>query len=856
MLAIRKKEDYIFNEETPSVIITSGLTYDTNTILGSTAIEFDINNSSESIRIANLEDGKTYFLKIYLTPNPDTFYDATDELRVQLTSGANTSGAEYAVKDDESVSLSIETDGKSIYINLSGDVVAGQITGWIDYATLQQNKWEELDIEASNIKLNNAIKETTDLNKIQTQYSSSFPLIMNKRNIAALGVNPNILTKYNNVNLVYEFRLTLSDYNFDGWLEVTKISKSDQVYIATVNLYSKIIDFITDISDQKLNLIKGLTQPEYVNSNIRQHSYSAVTGSQEYCYIMHDYGQNINNKFFSNTKGVNRKLVKIESDFNSNTSFYLNNETREYNSMDTFYTEIFSNNFYPSYFAEYMFRKIHTDYGFSVGGDLLDIDAFSNLLIMPSNLTEEVSEEDYALKSVMGSAYNSQIPQNTLVTLTIPLSADTNYDNGSINSNLYEPEHAMYCGFDYEITISFTGDTVAGYYNVGGEFVILYDGIATNNCDFVSHYIGTSFEENEVKEVTWQGSIPSGIYIPEKNITGGGIKFILNLTSIDTPSYINYRIVDINISNVGKISDRVAPTATFNSEQLLPNITKFDFVKQIITMFNLYPTIENNKIIYNTYDNFYTGSTVTIDTRDIDVTEYQLPQNFVANKYKWNWRQNDNIGDIKYFNDSHENDWGSYSKKGINSNDTIQEYSNPFGITYHRAVELDGGTVLEMGVSSANMGVDNRYVYIGDPDVYFYNSWEPIPDDVTFGIWTNMASPQINGGNVAYITEYFTTVDIDNINTAVYSEGSDSLLWSSLYDNYYKTEIQNLTNVNALKIKFKAYITEGKYAMLELGSLVKLQNAYFHIESIKNFNGKDMAEFTLIKVNVNPFYTS
>ena len=854
MLSIRKKLEFDFDKSKEGVVISSGLTYSTNTIQNTTAIEFDINNTYEDIEIeGDFIAGRTYHFNISVNPNPDTFIDAFDELWVRLSSGSNFGTMQYVTKDDINLVTKIVADDKKIKINLHGDSVAGQITGWINGVTVQNNNWVELDITDSNIKLVNAIKKTNDLNKIHTQFSKSFSLMLNKQNLNALEINSIISTNFKNTNYVYDFKMSISEYNFDGILEVVKLEKSlnNGMYVATVNLFNRYIDFITRLKDEKLNTIQGLSNPEYVNTNIRNGSLATNLGNHQYCWLLNDYGQNITKKFFTSNKGVNRNLTVLDVNYDSDS---LNlNESREYNSQTTFSKHIFNNNFYPAYFAKYLFKKIHIDNGFTVGGNLFDDDLFDNLLVFPANLTEEISETEYGLKATVGTLTGT-IPSSGTTSPLLPLSAVTEYDNGSIHSDIYIPEQAMYCGFDYDITVDITASSTVGSYDVGGEFNIQYSGIGITS-KFVKHSIGVTLSEDETKEVTFRGTLPSDVYIPKRALTsGGGVKFELIFAGHSNPGTCSYTVKDVDIGNLGLIQDRVAPTDTFKSSRLIPNISKESFIKQIITMFNLFPILEDNKIIYNTYSSFYTGSTQEITRRDIDVVSYELPSNFVKNKYIWDWNQNE-IGDIIYYNERHNTNWGSYSKIGLNDGGDNQEFTNPFGINYHQAIEFDGGTVLEMGVNAKNKIEGSRVIFVGDPENYFYNNWEPKEEDITFGIWTNLHNPTMGGDRVEYLTEFFTTVDIDDINTAVYSEGSNSLLWADLYNKYYKTQIENITNQNTVKIKFKAALANANYSLLRLNSLIKIEDSYYHIEKINSFNGKDLTEMTLIKVNVNPFYS-
>jgi len=860
MLAIRKKNNIKLDKETSNIEV-SNLTYELNPLLAKKAIKFSFNNSEGYFEIrGRFSKGYTYDFKMDVTPDLEYFTDGTIEMVIKLVSGANTSSTYYMNGNSKQISMKIVCDDENVFrIRLIGTAIWGvldPVVGWVNKISFQNSQWSELDVEFAKIKLTESVKETNSLNKINSLVSNNFKIVLNEQNINALEFNPSILTNFNNTHYIYDFKFTISNRSFKGELYINSLTKQNLSYIADVNLYSSLPTIMNELKNLKVNSLR-LTDPRFVTTNIKSKSYSTVTGTEEYCWILHDYGQNITENFFNNKKGVNNlKHIQDMHTLVHSEDYDLDTEVTQTN-----FNELFINNFYPAYFAKYLFKKIHSDLNLTVAGNFLNTEIFNKLLVLPNDVTKDINKHNNAFRLHM---YNSP-PQSNVISVggstEIGLHGvvDPDFNNGTIVCSplcrQYSPHEALYTGFKYDITFLVENeDQLPGTNKFSIDLFWKYKSLAPGQNHFIQHYYGGINEElSGTTDVKLTGEV-SEVYVPNNTSNDAGdIEFRCILSNYSTNDRLRFTVSEMLFENVEKISSKTAPKNYFNSAKILPKISQFDFIKNIINTFNLFPVLEDNKITYYTFDEYYQNrkeDIFNLDTyEDIDIN-YELPPKYLDNKYIYSWKQSEQ-GDQKYFNENNEYPFGSFVAAGSDKSIKETKFENIFSIPEQKEIEISAGNLINIGTSAKNKIQDDRKIYSGITESYYMHNFEPVTDDLTFGLWENKSI----GGSIDYLTENFTLDSITNINSAVNTTGSISLLQEEIYNKYHKAYLDNLVDVNGLKIKVKVYLTTSEFARLHMNSLVKFKNSFFYLEKISNWSNNTKTTLTLIKINkLNPYH--
>ena len=316
-----------------------------------------------------------------------------------------------------------------------------------------------------------------------------------------------------------------------------------------------------------------------------------------------------------------------------------------------------------------------------------------------------------------------------------------------------------------------------------------------------------------------------------------------------------------------------------------------DFLKDIITMFNLYIDIDENepkKLIIEPRDTYYSGGIVVDWSDKIDYSadiKIRHPKEFLnpINKLKYKGTDND------YYNNIY-NEVFDVQKTGYGGKKFITE--NEFG-SGENVVELNefGNAVLRNGnkvgyIASAKTQFVTSTIYNAktEEDLKNFKSKVDIAPIVMFFNYTainNNAYALANktmfnfcgtryysypyAGHIRYPFDQTNANNIDlNFETRLYSDNLYQLMFdgspvntitqNNLFNLYYQNMVDEMDNINAKIVTYSAHLTAEDIAILSLKNTVLVDNTYYIINSIEDYNcnGNSLCNIELLKKNSNP----
>jgi hypothetical protein len=736
------------------------------------------------------------------------------------------------------------------------------VYGWINSVVITTNDWNELDVEPDIIELTSSIKSTEDLSKIQTTYSNEFELVLNKQNMDALEFHPDYLHNFNNRRTIYDMRLNLSDIHFQGNLEITEIYYENGLATATVNLFSKLAEFVNKLESKLISEISS-SYMTYNLNDMDNHIYTTNYHNKEYCYILHDFGQNINKQFLSssNYKSINKQFTEIDYNYGSNSGMEDSNSlSYEQMGLGTDRKGLFINNFIPTPFVANIFKKIHSENGYILRGDFIESDDFQKLLILPNNfINKNKTRNEFKLITPTNTQKFYHLGSNQVHSLILKGDIEPEYDNGCVvypNTD-YVSRDGIYTGFEYDIDV--TAVRESGFTDNSDcriVFEIGYKYIGNTDDYFVRIEKGFSITNSDTKEINFKGKIDD-VYIPYGAGLYNNVQF--KMTFYTTTSHrIDYEVADLNINNVGLIRDKIAPTYSFNIADILPEMNQLDFIKTIVQMFNLYVEFDEKVITYKTRDEYFSnGNIENLSTVNINSTNLILPSKYVKKFYKWHYNQPDN-GEIKRYNETHFSNYGDLDLSIGHNFDEEQTFETPVSIVYHH--QFDN---FEIGRTCSNDVENDRRIFSGINEDNYYNDWD-MPSEITFGVFAYENNPVDENNEVLKVVDEKFSVAPNPCSgyplTDCYVLSiankclSNEIHYSNLYNNYWKSEIENITNPTSNKIEIKTYLSNKEYAKMNLNNTIRFENGYYYIETISDWNSNSLTKITLLKRISNPFY--
>ena len=303
----------------------------------------------------------------------------------------------------------------------------------------------------------------------------------------------------------------------------------------------------------------------------------------------------------------------------------------------------------------------------------------------------------------------------------------------------------------------------------------------------------------------------------------------------------------------------------FTITQQIPEMTVINFLTSIFKMFNLTAFVNNEGVIVvKTLDSYYaSGSTTPIVIDEyLDVSKstvnVALPFKEIAFGYK-------GLGTFlaKQFNQVNNSGWGS--TRYTLDNDTFDAPNNiykveiPFEhVMYERLV--DTGITTSVTLTTVQYGYfvnDNQESYYGLPLIFYaIRQLNQNPIALKDGPLPGGVNEQINDYIIPSNSLQIGTSNQTNINfNAEINEFDGTEFLGTLFNNNYRTYIDNVFNTSRRLIKVNAVLPQKIFHNLELNNLIQIRQQNYQINSITTNLTNGRSQLELLNVG-NPYFRS
>lgn len=480
----------------------------------------------------------------------------------------------------------------------------------------------------------------------------------------------------------------------------------------------------------------------------------------------------------------------------------------------------------PSVYVRAIMRQIFNDIGYTLSGSQINSDEL-NTLIMPFTAFEKVNYNwntiaGYTATSNIDTTYSALIPftigaftnnaQTEIDGYDPVLSQQTFTNNYSLShlfttSNLLANTTSGATGFNRsswfsptkEITYKLSGSIEVEQLNIGvltpQDYKLAFVTIKgnsdnnTSSADFVANIIGNQFIL-DLDSVVQEQAIPTstltnGIvtynfdvdFTPDR---GDMYKMVLIKNQTNKPIEIKQNstqtVQAINSTDDFTLQEIIDPINNINHKGNLQDINQLDFVKNMISLFNLFFYVDESKklIIFEPQDNFYSPKQ----------SAYEL---------RGKMRLIEQVTDVNKFLFEYTND----SKDFLTDGDTDQNYNKE---TFLRIRKENQEIVTKFSKTELQnyIFLENQSVSPADPaPTYFQNFQRPV------------FFPLVNGSVV-------TSIDIPQIS----GEDAYQSLQSDVYDDPAMPSFKSLVD--------EAYVTQNRKFNMRL---LRLTNPYVFVNS-------------------------
>ena len=299
----------------------------------------------------------------------------------------------------------------------------------------------------------------------------------------------------------------------------------------------------------------------------------------------------------------------------------------------------------------------------------------------------------------------------------------------------------------------------------------------------------------------------------------------------------------------------VSTSQNFIITEQIPKMKVIDFLTGLFKMFNLTAFYEGDTITVKTLDSFYSSSTeirditkyVEVTSKDVNVAlpfkEVDFGYEGLGTKLALQHQQANNV------------EWGTVEYKGDDNFDAggdIYSVKAPFEhLKYERLIDGSTNTL-----TTAQVGWfvdDNNDPYFGKPLLFY-----PVSSTPTSIRFLNDTISSFNDISTYFIPSNSVTINsgVDdsniNFNLEVNEYSLDTTFDGTLFEDYYKTYIEEIFNAKLRLTKVKAYLPISFLLNYSLADKVQILDRIYKINSIESNLETGESNLELLNL-VNPY---
>ncbi len=671
----------------------------------------------------------------------------------------------------------------------------------------------ELDITTDiDVDFTYSIADITNIERRNTSYSKTIVLPSSVRNQKLLGNifdlsvsneydkdAPNILSNFNSSKQA-KAQVYLDNVKiFDGVLRLIKIINTGGDITYETNVFGKLNDILTILGDKTLAEIDFTDYDHIWNITNIETSWERpmwVDGANNYVYPLVDYGYSVD--------GITYPLL----------------------------------GFKPAIFVREIIKRIFKESGFELIAPLFDTDYFKKLLLLTAE--KEVSKQLDMLLRQTSNGFTQFLTTPTEYNRLIDFEID-NVHNGFEISNggtrftwIRTNTQTTTIKFDANLLLTRLAGAGTGYVE-WTAVIYLNTGVLVSDTVYLDYVAGR--EDN--REYSWNIVLTSPITLN----TGDYIEVYL-IANTDNQMQIRTRI---RMSNMTLLVGALVPTAipleegdVMQINYVMPkSIKQKDFLKSIITMFNLYVVqnkLQDNILEFIPYNEFYyTYKDQSLDWTDkVDYKEnitITPVSELSAKEYRLRFDD-----DTDYWSASYKSKFnqGYGESRTIMDNDfenDIKDIKVVFGAPVMRE-EVAGRKLVHLYKVENNVKIKDNF----KPRIVFWKPNQNCPTEwrlsfsgtsnsyVQYPYAGHLDNPTIPDNDVLFGTPkevYF--------NITTYPE-------KNLYKSYYEALLNSIGNSDSRLLEAYLYLTPIDIENLNFRKIIKINNHYFELHKIDKYN--------------------
>lgn len=708
-----------------------------------------------------------------------------------------------------------------------------------------------------SIELKFQFKDVTQIGENKTSFSKSFKIPATKENFLIFN-NLNLV----NADRVYDVRKRVNAtlkvdglIVFEGYLKVNNIIINnifeENISYYDVTIFNETANFLDSLNTQTKK-VKDLDFSEFdhtltldnvVNSWDTSIVYNGGSKPFQkgfgYVYPMVDYG------------GISK-----------NRSFEWNIE-----------------GFRPHIYLKTIFDKIFTESGKIYDSEFLNSDYFTSLIITPNSKGSNFDADTYNFKAKLTNTqtFTVGLYTNYLWANGVRIEFDNDSINGAFDNNndynntLYQYETPQKINIQlshttkFNVNVAFLGSIDTALYP---DSFIYFTTRILRNGQIVDTYTEKIYIENIgiVNNYTFTTNTGETFIDSQAFIANTGENYYIEffctriLNDTLTPNFLNNIISSATID--------ILPDSEFFSEVInqnflegnniilkdyLPEWTQKEFIQQVFNMFNLCVEVDKtntNKFYIEPFNDFFDFENVWIlDSYDIRNAQNTPLAQLTNKNFKFSYTEDtSDIINLDYKN-SIGKVYGEYNKE------VQTDFNN--GTKEIKLLSAPAPPVLDEGtnrVITSIYGYEENLKTIIDftPRILFYN-FITNSNTATYSIKTSTTN---NIYNVLPYAGFFDNpYDLDQTLEFYYSEKqyinlNNQFTTNTLYNNFYKWQIDEISDKNATMLTIDAQLTVQDINTLDFRRVVFLENYYYYVNSVVySPNNLTLARLELVKIN-------
>lgn len=557
--------------------------------------------------------------------------------------------------------------------------------------------------------------------------------------------------------------------------------------------------------------------------------------------------------------------------------------------------------FKPSFFANYFMDRIHNEAGYTYSGSVFGTDEFKSIIVpINSSFTkEELTLHTFRLKgSSVGFSFSvapSFLPWSPISgTTTIAESAENGrtlrilgnlLKSGPIkDSSFYIPKDSLVSNLTATIKVSgkmYAGDATDPS-SVGTKGKVQLQLLRRLNFSsgahgtkvYLLHSEAMETDDNGIYSFDFNVDLPASYFYSANSNDGTNFDFLTDFlvnvkgaaeVGLDKSPELHVNGVEWDVLNtVNQISKELQPGSFIEdaSQFYSSTVKQVDFVKSLVTMFNLFmeEDVPNKHINYTTFDDSFSKVPKNF-TRKLDNFS-DVRKKFIkledVNAYEFSFEEGKTLRSVNYKKEM-DSVYGSSIFNQDNDNSNIKQIRPKANTTTEKTISTpyttsDGDSRLNyaslLKKTEGEEDVEFRPDYDTGLHFLFYRSVDNIRtkvhdelggtlSELHFPVMTETLKKSGQPDNFA-----INFGDISNLTDLLLEEPKRNFV-----NTFWSRYISLILNKDNYFMEADYRLTSKDFFELRMSDLIEVENQHYFLQEVKDFNPERLTTITLLRAN-------